>query len=179
MGWREQADADSLSMLGLRCRHGARLTHSHGVRRIRPTEAPWHNLFVHSASIHGQLRGVKTKTTVRLADLPQGPIKSNASESREGDDEPSYPTVVLQARHNMRRFANCVLITRVGGFYELYFEHADEYAPLLNLKLASKKTNAGPVPMVREKMNLAKVLTVIVLMLVHRLAFLSSSWIVI
>jgi DNA mismatch repair ATPase MutS len=30
---------------------------------------------------------------------------------------------------------------------QLYFEQAEEYAPLLNLKLASKKTNAGPVPM--------------------------------
>ncbi|GAO13803.1 hypothetical protein UVI_02004740 [Ustilaginoidea virens] len=47
----------------------------------------------------------------------------------------------------MRRFQNCVLLTRVGSFYELYFEQADQYAPLLNLKLASKKTSAGPVPM--------------------------------
>jgi DNA mismatch repair ATPase MutS len=48
----------------------------------------------------------------------------------------------------MRKFDNCVLLTRVGGFYELYFEHAQDYAPLLNLKLASKKTSAGAVPMV-------------------------------
>ncbi len=40
------------------------------------------------------------------------------------------------------------LLTRVGGFYEMYFEHAEEYGPLLNLKVASKRTNAGPVPMV-------------------------------
>jgi DNA mismatch repair ATPase MutS len=48
----------------------------------------------------------------------------------------------------MQKFENCVLLTRVGGFYELYFEHAEEYGPLLNLKVAQKKTNAGPVPMV-------------------------------
>ncbi|CAK7210528.1 MutS protein 1 [Sporothrix bragantina] len=60
---------------------------------------------------------------------------------------PAYPTVVLQARRNMHKFANCVLLTRVGGFYELYFEHAQEFGPLLNIKVASKKTNAGPVPM--------------------------------
>jgi DNA mismatch repair ATPase MutS len=30
---------------------------------------------------------------------------------------------------------------------QLYFEQAEELAPLLNIKLASKKTNAGPVPM--------------------------------
>ena len=47
----------------------------------------------------------------------------------------------------MAKFDNCVLLTRVGGFYELYLEHATEYGPLLNLKVASKKTNAGPVPM--------------------------------
>jgi DNA mismatch repair ATPase MutS len=41
-----------------------------------------------------------------------------------------------------------VLLTRVGGFYELYFEQADEYGPLLNLKVSQKKTNVGPVSMV-------------------------------
>ncbi|KAJ9487973.1 hypothetical protein VN97_g5326 [Penicillium thymicola] len=47
----------------------------------------------------------------------------------------------------MQTFKNCVILTRVGGFYELYFEQAEELAPLLNLKLATKKTNGGPVPM--------------------------------
>jgi DNA mismatch repair ATPase MutS len=56
---------------------------------------------------------------------------------------------VLQARSNMRKFENCVLLTRVGGFYELYFEHAEDFGPLLNLKVAQKRTNAGNVPMVR------------------------------
>lgn len=96
-----------------------------------------------------QVRGKKTKTTVNLADLPQGvlpPLETLPEE--ETKDEPAYPTVVLQARRNMQKFDNCVLLTRVGGFYELYFEHADEYGPLLNLKIASKKTSAGPVPMV-------------------------------
>lgn len=95
-----------------------------------------------------QIRGKKTRTTINLSDLPQGPIKSEAPLIDHDDHEPSYPTVVLQARRNMRRFQNCVLLTRVGSFYELYFEQADQYAPLLNLKLASKKTSAGPVPMV-------------------------------
>ena len=62
---------------------------------------------------------------------------------------PAYPTVVLQARNNMRKYENCVLLTRVGSFYELYFGQADKYGPLLNLKVAQKKTAAGPVPMVR------------------------------
>lgn len=94
-------------------------------------------------------RGKRTKTKVRLSDLPQGVIPSEPlPELPDLRDEPAYPTVVLQARRNMQKFNNCVLLTRVGGFYELYFEHAEEYGPLLNLKVASKKTSAGPVPMV-------------------------------
>jgi DNA mismatch repair ATPase MutS len=38
---------------------------------------------------------------------------------------------------------NSILI----GNSQLYFEQAEELAPLLSLKLASKKTSAGPVPM--------------------------------
>ena len=98
-----------------------------------------------------QLRGKKTKTTVNLADLPQGLVHRSQTEAVQPEtvqDEPPYPTVVLQARRNMDKFDNCVLLTRVGGFYELYFEHAEEFGPLLNIKVASKKTNAGPVPMV-------------------------------
>ncbi|KAI9698179.1 MAG: DNA mismatch repair ATPase msh1 [Candelina mexicana] len=94
------------------------------------------------------LRGKKIKTTAKLQELPQGVIALQPITAEELKDEPSgYPTVVQQARNNMRKFDNCVLLTRVGGFYELYFEHADEYGPLLNLKVAQKKTVAGPVSM--------------------------------
>ncbi|KAK4648467.1 MutS protein 1 [Podospora bellae-mahoneyi] len=96
---------------------------------------------------HLQLRGKKT-TVVKLDELPQGLIVPPETPAPvEQDDEPQYPTVVQQARRNMQKFDNCVLLTRVGGFYELYFEHADEYGPLLNLKVSQKKTNAGPVSM--------------------------------
>ncbi|KAI5926836.1 muts domain V-domain-containing protein [Camillea tinctor] len=101
---------------------------------------------VTSSSI--QIRGKKTKSSVKLEDLPQGPLNPTPlPEVDEDADEPAYPTVVLQARRNMQKFEKCVLLTRVGGFYELYFEHAEEYAPLMNLKIAQKKTNAGPVSM--------------------------------
>lgn len=91
-------------------------------------------------------RGKKSKASLKLDDLPQGLIPLEPLELE--NDTPSYPTVIQQARSNMRKFENCVLLTRVGGFYEMYFEHADEYGPLMNLKVAEKKTNAGPVSMV-------------------------------
>ncbi|KAK1755356.1 muts protein 1 [Echria macrotheca] len=94
----------------------------------------------------GQIRGKKTRTTLRLDELPQGAIPAAPPLPLE-EVEPAYPTVLLQARRNMDKFDGCVLLTRVGGFYELYFEQADEYGPLLNLKVAQKKTSVGPVPM--------------------------------
>ncbi|TGO14077.1 hypothetical protein BTUL_0059g00550 [Botrytis tulipae] len=76
-------------------------------------------------------------------ELPQGllPLEPLKIEN----EPPPYPTVIMQARNNMLKFENCVVITRVGGFYELYFENADEFGPLLGLKVSQKKTNAGPV----------------------------------
>lgn len=130
----------------LRCRSGPQ---HHGIptrARVVPRDFP-----------HTQIRGKRTRTVVSLDDLPQGLVRAGSLPATSSPDEqepsaaaaaPSYPTVVLQARRNMQRFDNCVLLTRVGGFYELYFEHADEYGPLLNLKVAQKKTAAGPVPMV-------------------------------
>ncbi|KAG0130093.1 DNA mismatch repair protein MutS, connector domain-containing protein [Tuber indicum] len=47
----------------------------------------------------------------------------------------------------MREFPHCVLLTRVGGFYEMYFETAEEYGPLLGLKVAQKRVSAGSVSM--------------------------------
>ena len=99
-----------------------------------------------------QVRGKRTRTVVKLDDLPQGLVVAPPSDPPPPEEpeehEAAYPTVVLQARRNMQKFDNCVLLTRVGGFYELYFDHAEEYGPLLNLKVAQKKTSAGPVPMV-------------------------------
>lgn len=94
-----------------------------------------------------QARGKKTKASIKLDDLPQGVIPLEPLQL-EQDAPQSLPTVVLQARNNMRKFENCVLLTRVGGFYELYFEHAEEYGPLLNLKVADKKAGGGVVSMV-------------------------------
>ncbi|KAJ5210243.1 hypothetical protein N7472_000382 [Penicillium cf. griseofulvum] len=101
---------------------------------------------VSTAAPKAYIRGAKTKATVKLKDLPQGVLKLEAYDDRV-DEAPRYPTVVQGHRNNMQTFKNCVILTRVGGFYELYFEQAEELAPLLNLKLATKKTNGGPVPM--------------------------------
>ncbi|KAL4872231.1 hypothetical protein BDV12DRAFT_162529 [Aspergillus spectabilis] len=114
----------------------------HHAQRPRRVAAPEPASVFH----HTQRRYAKTKSTVKLKDLPQGAVKLEPYQDVV-DDGPRYPTVVQGHRNNMQKFKDCVVLTRVGGFYELYFEQAEEFAPLLNIKLASKKTNAGPVPM--------------------------------
>ena len=109
----------------------------------------------HSSSItRPQNRGKKTKSSITLDPSPQivtalHPLPSN-------DEEPEYPVVVAQALSHMRKFHNCVVLTRVGGFYELYFEQAEEFGPLLNIKVAQKKISGGrAVAMVRNLLCLS------------------------
>jgi len=94
-------------------------------------------------------RSAKTRTTLKIDELPQGRLPAHPREPLAKEDGPAYPPVLQQVRNNMQKFSHCVVLTRVGNFYELYFEHAEEYAPLLAIKLGKKNTNAGPVPMVR------------------------------
>lgn len=96
---------------------------------------------------NGKRKGKTTK--VKLQDLPQGMISSDPLPEADPEPEPtvSYPTVVQQARDNMRKFDGCVVLTRVGSFYELYFEQAHYWGSQLNLKVACKRTSAGPVAM--------------------------------
>ncbi|KAL6704770.1 MutS protein 1 [Coniothyrium glycines] len=87
---------------------------------------------------YGQHRGAKREATMNLEDIPQGTLDAGALPSQD-DFEPEYPPLLQSVRNNMLKFSHCVVVTRVGGFYELYFEHADEFAPLLNLKKAKRK----------------------------------------
>ncbi|KAF7339689.1 DNA mismatch repair protein [Mycena sanguinolenta] len=47
---------------------------------------------------------------------------------------------------NLNRFPHCVLFTRVGKFYESYFDQAYEVARLLNIKLTSRKWDGRTIP---------------------------------
>ncbi|CCJ31510.1 unnamed protein product [Pneumocystis jirovecii] len=58
-----------------------------------------------------------------------------------------YTQLLDQVLYNQKKYSNCVVLTRVGGFYELYFSQAEKYASLLHIKLTHKETKSGPVPM--------------------------------
>lgn len=65
-------------------------------------------------------RPAKRKIVKTFKELQQGVVLDEAlDEVEDVEDEPQYPPVVLQARNNMLKFSNCVLLTRVGNFYEV------------------------------------------------------------
>lgn len=64
-----------------------------------------------------------------------------------GGRRPDLSPLYASIRHLIDANAGCVCLIQVGGFYELYYEQAVEYAPKLGLKVASKKTIAQVVPM--------------------------------
>ncbi|KAF1932457.1 DNA mismatch repair protein muts [Didymella exigua CBS 183.55] len=147
------------------------LMHVHLPTRLRPITSPKHLFFASRAHVKAarssfssltrpcakpraarfagatwtgslQLRGAKRKASIKLEEVPQGSIGSEALPPQD-DAEPDYPPLLQQVRNTMLKFSHCVVVTRVGGFYELYFEQADEYAPLLNLKKAKRKASKG------------------------------------
>jgi len=96
---------------------------------------------------HSQRRGAKTVSRRKATELQQGAIVADSLPDLPADDEPQYPTLLQEVKNNMVKFENCVLLTKVGNFYELYFDQAEQYGPLLNLKVSSRKTKLGPVSM--------------------------------
>ncbi|KAK6499366.1 DNA mismatch repair ATPase msh1 [Arthrobotrys conoides] len=81
----------------------------------------------------------KRKTTVSLLALPQGALSLQPLPELPRVKEPQYSYVIAQVRENIDRFGECVVLTRVGGFYELYFEQAEEVGPGLGLKVGRKR----------------------------------------
>ena len=66
-----------------------------------------------------QARGAKSKAIKKLEELPQGVLEGKEILRNDQDDGPYYPAVVQQAWNNMQRFQDCVVVTRVGSFYEV------------------------------------------------------------
>ncbi|KAH8835362.1 muts domain V-domain-containing protein [Flagelloscypha sp. PMI_526] len=61
-------------------------------------------------------------------------------------DEPKG-LLAKEIQHNLAKFPHCLLLTRVGNFYESYFDQASEIAALLKIKATSRRWNGGRVPM--------------------------------
>lgn len=80
--------------------------------------------------------------------IAKGPASKNDNGTliKYNPDWLSLPPSLRQVRKIMDIHKSNVVLTQMGSFYELYFEHATEYAPKLNISLTSKKYTHGNVP---------------------------------
>ena len=67
-----------------------------------------------------QCRAVRTLAKTSLTELYQPSTEYEKPLPSIQDEGRTYPAVVQQARENMRKFEKCVLLTRVGSFYEVF-----------------------------------------------------------
>ncbi|KAJ7630683.1 muts domain V-domain-containing protein [Roridomyces roridus] len=74
---------------------------------------------------------------------PKPETDENASTALTKHPEPRGVGLGQEVLENLKRFPHCILLTRVGKFYESYFHPANEVARLLNIKLAHRKSKDG------------------------------------
>jgi len=97
---------------------------------------------------------VKQERSPTIQTLSLGSLAVNSSkvtESRPNEHENTkvkgLPPSLKAVRDMMDQYKDYVVITQLGSFYELYFEHAVEFSAKLNLTLAKKQTKNFTVPM--------------------------------
>ncbi|KAF8633937.1 hypothetical protein AX15_001121 [Amanita polypyramis BW_CC] len=99
-------------------------TLNRGVSQPRPnTDAPSEST---SASSRKRTKGRKHKLSDDDVGMP-------------ASDDPPRTGLAREILDNLNRFPHCLLLTRVGQFYESYFDQAIEIARLLNIKLTTRK----------------------------------------
>ena len=88
------------------------LTRPRRASRAQSTPAlQWHHV--------RQVRGAKKKVTISLDEIPEAQGLIDGPPLPPLADEPDYPPLLQQVRNSMLKFSHCVLLTRVGGFYEV------------------------------------------------------------
>ncbi|THU94857.1 hypothetical protein K435DRAFT_152215 [Dendrothele bispora CBS 962.96] len=95
-------------------------------------------------------RPKRTRKAISLkrarASLVEDEPATNIEEGIEGDAHPRNG-LARGILENLAKFPHCILLTRVGNFYESYFDQAVEVANMLNIKLASRKWDGRRIHM--------------------------------
>ncbi|KAG9000887.1 DNA mismatch repair ATPase msh1 [Tulasnella sp. JGI-2019a] len=81
--------------------------------------------------------------------LPTSPIMPSEDGSQLLSPRSAFPKTQLanDIMENLSKFPHCILLTRVGNFYESYFDQAIEVAQLLTIKLTTRSWGGQRVPM--------------------------------
>ncbi|QLL32787.1 hypothetical protein HG536_0D03090 [Torulaspora globosa] len=80
-------------------------------------------------------------------DTSSAPLSSpKTGRKRIEQPKATLPPSLQYVRDLMDHYKDHVVLTQMGSFYELYFEHASQYGPQLNLSLTEKSYFCGKVP---------------------------------
>ncbi|KAF7319967.1 DNA mismatch repair protein [Mycena kentingensis (nom. inval.)] len=102
-----------------------------------------------------EVENEKQSRKTKQAAKDGSPLKKRVS--RKSKDESTQATetegatgqrgsLLPEVLENLQRFPHCLLFTRVGKFYESYYDQAHEVARLLNIKLAYRKWSHKAIP---------------------------------
>lgn len=109
---------------------------------------------------------IRVKFSMKDLNLPvKKPEDSvaKAEDLRRNELLEKLPPSLKLVRKTMDSYKDCVVLTQIGSFYELYFEHAVEYSKMLNITLSRRKTTHVDVPMAGFPINnLQKYLKILV-----------------
>lgn len=103
-------------------------------------------------SISSSTQPIKEKLSISLlpqyeVDTETVPTSLTRAKIDRGDRQQtnSLPPTLQYVRDIMDKYEDHIVITQIGSFYELYFEHATIYAPKLNITLTCKELTTGRV----------------------------------
>ncbi|KAF9499857.1 hypothetical protein BDN71DRAFT_1480497 [Pleurotus eryngii] len=106
-----------------------------------------------STSLEGGPKPVKKARKKRQTEVVASTVTTDESPAavslEERDDSELQPRNQLarEILANLNKFPHCILLTRVGQFYESYFEQAVEVAALLDIKLTTRKWDGQRIHM--------------------------------
>ncbi|CDF91505.1 ZYBA0S12-00452g1_1 [Zygosaccharomyces bailii CLIB 213] len=122
----------------------------YGLTRYQHQQSPTQKPTVTKLSLivgHKEETVVEDEYIVNTSPCPVAvPKASNRSAEIDIKMNTQLPPSLQYARNLMDHYKSHVVLTQMGSFYELYFEHASIYAPLLNISLTSKTYSFGKVP---------------------------------
>ncbi|TCD67520.1 DNA mismatch repair ATPase msh1 [Steccherinum ochraceum] len=108
--------------------------------------SPWDGGLRNSKSSRSQASPNSRNSTVSGSNSRRRKKPTTSEESKDSDVLPQTP-LANDILGNLDRFPHCILLTRVGQFYESYFDQAIEVAKLLSIKLTTRSWGGSRIPM--------------------------------
>lgn len=99
------------------------------------------------SSLSQDLTSSITETISSVTSKPSRKSTLNSLASELGPTGQAWPPLAKQVLSNLQAFPNCILLTRVGGFYESYFDQSSLIANMLGIKLATRNWGGRNVGM--------------------------------